>query len=112
MRFQELDRTGKITREVCKTQHCSLDDDPFLLESVSLFARFELALLRQDVDLASRIKQKIAHIGQQKNLQQNPGRVKDLKACLEKRGFTQTKLDGFDRTYQSLLRDRGTQQYV
>ena len=109
IRFQELDRTGKITREVCKNKNCGLEEDPFLLECVSLFARFELALIRHDVDLASGIKQRMAHIGQKQNLSSNPDRVKDLKACLEKRGFSQSKLDGFDKTFQRLLRERGEQ---
>ena len=109
IRFQELDRTGKITREVCKNKNCGLEEDPFLLESVSLFARFELALIRHDVDLASGIKQRIAQIGQKQNLSSNPDRVKDLKACLEKGGFSQSKLDGFDKTFQRLLRERGEQ---
>ena len=109
IRFQELDRTGKITREVCKNKNCGLEEDPFLLESVSLFARFELALIRHDVDLASGIKQRMAQIGQKQNLSSNPDRVKNLKACLEKRGFSQSKLDGLDETFQRLLRERGEQ---
>ena len=109
IRFQELDRTGKITREVCKKKNCGLEEDQFLLESVSLFARFELALIRHDVDLASGIKQRMAQIGQKQNLSSNPDRVKNLKACLEKRGFSQSKLDGFDKTFQRLLRERGEQ---
>lgn len=109
IRFQELDRTGKITREVCKKKNCGLEEDPFLLESVSLFARFELALIRHDVDLASGIKQRMAQIGQKQDLSSHPDRVKNLKACLEKRGFSQSKLDGFDKTFQRLLRERGEQ---
>ena len=109
IRFQELDRTGKITREVCKNKNCGLEEDPFLLESVSLFARFELALIRHDVDLASGIKQRMAQIGQKQDLSSHPDRVKNLKACLEKRGFSQSKLDGFDKTFQRLLREHGEQ---
>lgn len=98
-KFDQLDRTGSVSSSWFG-RSSTLDSDPFLLESVALFARMEIAILRRDFETAKKVKAKITNVGKKYGVNDNQERMNALKQSLISRGFTQQKMSDLDTKYR------------